>query len=86
MLAQSQNLLVCETSVNADTSGLCPPGQSVVIKQAYVLTEDGNNFIGDLNGQLDYSQLAQGFAFGFTTVLSFYLVGKGIGMLLRVVR
>lgn len=86
MLAQSQNILVCSVSSVLDSSGICPPGQSLSIVQAYVLTEDGYNFFTELTNDIDYSQLGQGFGFGFSIVLISYCLGKGIGMLLRTIR
>lgn len=86
MLGQSQNILVCQASSTADTTGICPSGQSLATVQGYILTNDGFNLFSNFSTDLDYGQLGEAFAFGFTTILMFYCVAKGIGLLFRAIR
>lgn len=81
-----QKILVCQPSQVVDNSGICPQGQAITIIEGYILSQEEHNFLTELNSDLDYSQLSTAFSFGFVTIMTFYCLGKGIGLIWRSVR
>lgn len=82
-LGQVQKVLVCQSSQSYDSSGACPPGTSLVVIDAYILAPSSQE---QIDQPIDYQLLGQYFAFGFSAIIIFWSLGKGISAVFRVLR
>jgi hypothetical protein len=82
-LGQVQTVLVCQSSSVSNTAGACPAGKTLVAQDAYILVPDSSSYF---NETPDFSSYAEFSGLGFGAVLTCYMVGKGFGMLARLLR
>ena len=78
-MAQPVWIIGCNSAVNVDLS--CPVVQQIIIQTTEAqLTNSGGI------PELDAFDVSQVFSLGFGVVVLFFLVGRGVGQVLRLIR
>lgn len=85
MSGSVQTVLVCQTSQNTDSFNVCPTGQLWPTTQAYIFDSTSEPLFSNTL-MTDYSIPAEFFGFGMTVILSAWLMAKGFGYLMRLLK
>lgn len=79
-----QTIVICAPS--AFSQAPCPSGQAISTMQAFVLDPAYQASFNALTEPFDYAVAGQFFMFGFTTVMSFWLLGIAVGAIVNRVK
>lgn len=79
-------VVVCVAGGTGWGSAPCPPGQTVSIQQAYLISpSDATKFELSLQ-PFDASTAGAYFGFAFASTITLYLISLGVGMVIKTVR
>ncbi len=79
-----ETLVLCKAS--AFSQAPCPSGQAIATVQGVVLDPAYLASLNAVTDPLDYSVAAKFFSFGLTTVISFWLLGISVGVIVNMVK